>query len=264
MEVDLDSSYVRLCVYGEITTERKIHKVRLTRTSDYFSNTGAEGVVGAEVSISEGSNNVMLFESDSLPGLYQTGMPVAGVVGRTYNLNISNVDVDNDGRMESYSASSYLPPVSQVDSIRLTYYTSSFFSGWQVQLYSLDPVDRKDFYAFKIYKNDTLLTDSISEYACQSDELFNGNYTNGITVHILMDDKPDEKVDIGDKITFELNGITEEYYNFILEAQTEIAPKIPLFSGPGANVHSNISNNAVGFFTAYSVSKSSVLHIKTK
>ena len=76
---------------------------------------------------------------------------------------------------------------------------------------------------------------------------------------MLNDDKPDEHVYLGDTITFELNGITEEYYNYVIEAQSQIFPQTPLFSGPPANVSSNISNNAIGFFAAYSVARSSVI-----
>jgi hypothetical protein len=52
---------------------------------------------------------------------------------------------------------------------------------------------------------------------------------------------------------FELDGITKEYFEFLIEAQAEISPKTPLFSGPSSNVKSNISNDALGFFTAYSL-----------
>jgi len=259
IEIELGSSDIRLVVYGEITNQQKAHQIFLSSTSDYFSNKPAVGISGAEVRISDGNHDLICPESEYFPGLYQTSALFAGSIGKTYKLTIENVDVDKDGKMESYSATSFLPPVSTVDSIKLSYLSRSYISGWQVHLYALDPAERKDFYAFKIYKNDTLLTDSLSEYYFQSDELFNGKYTNGIIAQFLNDSKPDEKASKGDKITFELNGITKEYYDFLTEAQFEISTKIPLFSGPPANVKSNISNNAVGFFTAYSVSKSSAI-----
>jgi hypothetical protein len=259
ISIDLDNSYTRLVVYGEITTQRKAHKIRLTRTENYYNNKPPAGISGAYVSIQEDATEIILKENDSIPGVYETDPLFYGKPGKTYILRIEKVDVNNDGILESYSATSYLPPVSQIDSIRLSYLSNSFISGWQVLLYALDPPGRKDYYVFKVYKNNKLLTDSLSEYIFQSDEFFNGKYTNGIVSQFLNDNKPDEKASEGDVITFELNAITEDYLRFLIEAQSEISIKIPLFSGPPANVKSNLSNNAVGYFTTYSISKASTI-----
>ena len=55
----------------------------------------------------------------------------------------------------------------------------------------------------------------------------------------------------GDKFTLVLSNISEEYYNYVIEVQTEISLSIPIFSGPPANVSSNVNNGAVGYFAAY-------------
>lgn len=251
IEVELDDSQVRLAVYGEISDYRKSHSVRLTKTSGYFSNTPPEGISGALVTISDGTKEIILEETDS--GMYVTNPNFAGIPGLTYTLRIENVDIDNDGREETYEASSYLPRAAPIDSIKLSYMSNLLISGWQILLYSTDPPDSKDFYVYKVYKNSILQTDSLSEYIFRSDAFFNGKSTNGMVSQFLFDNKPNEKIQEGDLITFELNGITEEYYNFLVAVQQEISLKIPVFSGPPANVKSNFSGGAVGFFTAYSV-----------
>ncbi len=251
--IDLDNSYTRLVVYGEITNIPKIHSIKLTSSSDYYSNTYPAAVSGALVSIFDDKTEFVLHENLKLPGVYETNSLFSGNSGKTYRLEIENIDINKDGVMESYSASSYMPPVAKIDSIRMSYMSNSFLSGWQILLYALDPPDRKDYYIFKVYKNGKLQSDSLSEYFFQSDELFNGKYTNGIVSQFLNDHKANEKVAGGDTIMFELDGITKEYFNFLSEAQAEIFTKTPLFSGPSANVKSNISNNALGFFTAYSL-----------
>ena len=256
--VDLDDSYARLVVFGEITNDRQVHTVRLTRSADYFSNKPAQGVPGANVRIFDELHEYKLHENTNLTGVYETSALFAGIPEKTYKLEIENVDINNDGIMESYSASSYLPPVARIDSIKLAYLTNSFLSGWQVLLFAMDPVERKDFYVFKVYRNSELLTDSLSEYYFRNDDLFNGNYTNGVVSQFLNDKKSNEKVSHGDTITFELNGITQDYFTFLIEAQSEISPKTPLFSGPSSNVKSNISNNALGYFTAYSLRRASI------
>ena len=69
----------------------------------------------------------------------------------------------------------------------------------------------------------------------------------------LSDDNPREAVSPGDTIRFEMNCIDQAYYNFVTEAQLEIAGYYPLFSGPPSNVKSNIEGGALGIFTAYSI-----------
>jgi len=253
IDIELDNSYARLIVYGEITTDTTAHVIRLTRSADYYYNLPAEGVSGAIVRINDGIREIALSESETEPGSYQTGADYYGVPGRSYSLTIDNVDINRDGAIEAYSASSELPFMAAPDSIRLNYARYPFFQGSEILLFAKDPAETEDFYAFKVVKNGIQQTDSLPEIIVQNDQLFNGNYTNGVSVQFLDDDKPGEKVSLGDTIVFEMFGITSEYYNFIVQAQTALFGSNPLFSGPPANVTTNLSNGALGFFAGVNV-----------
>lgn len=253
IEIELDSTYTRLVVYGEITTEAKAHQVRLSKSADYFSNQPAPPVENASVRINYDDQSLVLQENE--PGIYETPSDFFGIPGKTYSLVINNVDIDEDGETEEYAAESFLPSVGKLDSITLKYTENSFFSGWEVQVWAWDPADVKNFYAFKSIKNGVLQSDTLTEIIVQSDDFFDGNYTFGITSQFLDDSKENEKALPGDTITFQLDGITEDYFVFILEAQAEAFGSNPLFSGPPANVVSNISNGAIGYFTAYSLDR---------
>ncbi len=257
IELELDSTYVRMVVEGSVTTDTMAHWVRLSVTSDYFYNQSAPAVTGAEVLIDDGDKIHVLMESDTLPGWYLTSPDYHGVPGRTYTLNIRNVDINQDGAMEEYNATSRMNPVNPIDSIQLEYF-NTFFTGYQVRVWAWDSPD-PDWYVFKVWKNAVLITDTLYELIVQDDQFFNGNYTYGIPSQFLSDDKPEEVVNVGDTITFEINGITEDYYNYIIEAQSQVFPQTPLFSGPPANIRSNIDNDAIGFFAAYSVNYSSTI-----
>lgn len=258
IEVNVDSSYTRLVVEGYVTTDTAAHWVRLSTTSDYFYNQPAPSVRGAIVSIDDGDQVHFLAESDTIAGMYYTSVDFHGIPGKTYTLNIRNVDIDGDGTTEDYSASSPLNPVNHLDSITLKYFNAFGFTGYEVQLYAWDPPSR-DWYSFKLHKNGVLITDTLYELLVENDEFFNGNYTHGITAQFLINDKPEEVVEVGDTITFEINGITEEYYNYIIEVQSQIYTQSPLFSGPPANIRTNLDNDAIGFFTAYSVNYASTI-----
>jgi hypothetical protein len=257
IDIELDSTYTRLVVEGFVTSDTAAHWVRLSETSDYFLNKTAPAVSGAEVVIDDGEQLHMLTESDTMPGWYFTSPDYHGIPGRTYTLIISNVDIDGDGKFEEYTASSRMNPVNPLDSIKLEWF-DTFFSGYQVRVWAWDSPE-PDWYSFKVWKNGILLTDTLYELIVQNDEFFNGNYTYGIPSQFLSIDKPDEVVEVGDTITFEINGITEEYYNYVVEAQSQIFSQTPLFSGPPANISSNIDNGAIGFFAVYSVNYSSTI-----
>ena len=252
IEIELDSSYTRLVVYGEVTDLKGRSFVKLNKTSDYLSGIPAPAVSNAVVEIIEGGESIFLQEDLVTPGLYKFPSDFKGTADQIYQLKLSDIDINEDGINESYSAQTKLKPVNSIDSITLKYTANSFFSGWEIQVWAWDPGNIKNYYSFKAYKNNKILTDTLDEYIVIDDLLFNGNFTYGITALFLNDEEESEKVIPGDTVTLEMNSITEEYYNFILEAQTEIRPSTPLFSGPPANISSNISNGALGIFTAYS------------
>jgi hypothetical protein len=90
------------------------------------------------------------------------------------------------------------------------------------------------------------------------DKFINGTYANGTSIYFLDQSSEYERLVAGDTVTVELNSLGKEYFNFLQEAQAELRGSNPLFSGPPANVKGNISNGAIGFFSAYSVSRASV------
>ena len=258
IEVDIDSTYTRLVVEGYITTDTMAHSVKLSLSGDYFANKPADRISDAIVRIDDGEQTIELAESDSEPGLYLTDPDFHGIPGKTYTLLISQLDIDADGVNEEYTAESILHPVARMDSIGLDLMESPHFKIYQVLVYAWDPPET-NYYAFRVYKNNTLLTDTLSELIVQSDEFFNGSYTYGIPSQFLDQEEEGEILLPGDTVTFELNGITEEYYQYVIEAQSEVFYKTPMFSGPPANIMSNISNGALGFFAAYSIERSSVI-----
>ena len=258
IEVEVDNTYTRLVVEGYVTTDTTAHTVKLSLSGDYFANKPADRISNAVVMIDDGEELVELTESETEPGLYLTDRDYYGVPGRTYTLLISQVDVDGDGVNEEYTAESILHPVAPMDSIGLELLESPHFKIYQVLVYAWDPPET-NWYAFRVYRNNTLLTDTLNELVVQNDEFFNGNYTYGIPSQFLDQEEEGEALAVGDTVIFELNGITEEYYQHIVEAQSEVFYQTPMFSGPPANITSNISNGALGFFTAYSIERASTV-----
>lgn len=252
-----DAGNAKLVVFAEITNDIRAHEVHLTTTAPYFHNQKMPTVSNALVYIDDGTENIELIEDPDRAGVYLTPDNYFGVTGRTYKLQISNVDADGDGNVEEYEAETIMKSSAPVDSIHVTYNTR--WEGWEVALYSYDQQDREDWYLFKVYKNGVLYTDTIYDYWTTNDKFFNGNKIDGPMVQYFDEDEG-EIVETGDTITLELAGITEEYYYFIEGVFREVGEKNPLFSGPAANVKGNISNDALGFFSVMEVSRGSTIY----
>jgi hypothetical protein len=255
IDIELDTTYSRLVIEGLVTTDTTSHQVMLSWSTDYYNPATPEGVSNAIVTIDDGFETITLQESTEHAGLYETPPDYFGVVGRTYTLNVDLAEPINEET--NYTASCKLNYVAPIDSIALGY--RDRFKAYEVKIYAQDP-PTVDFYAFNIIKNNIKITDTIKKVGVTDDRFFNGNYTNGAPVYFLRDDEPSDKVFPGDTITLQMSGITKEYYGFIVDIQLETFEfSNPLFSGPPANISTNLSGDAMGFFAAYSSSYSTVI-----
>jgi hypothetical protein len=253
ININLDSSTVRLVVEGYFTTDTISHKVRLSLTSDYFYDQAPQSVTGAKLDISDGKNIFNLTEVS--PGLYQTDPSVHGTAGNTYTLDIKLKS--QIGGYSEYTATSKLNPVAKLDSIHLVYHADWSTEGmWELKCFVQDP-PTTDYYRFLISRNDTMITDTLKEWFVTDDRFFNGFYVNGATVGYFDQRIKEQRLISGDTVLLEMNNIGEDYANFLWEAQAEIRGSYPLFSGPPANVKGNINNGAIGFFAAYACSRAS-------
>ena len=261
--IQLDSTRPRLVVEGYITTDTTRQVVKLSKLGDALNNELIQVISNAVVTISDGTKTFGLTEDQTKKGTYFTTPDVFGVAGRTYTLLIKNVDINNDQVMEEYSAQSLLKPLNSIDSIHLVYNNlERDRRGWSVNLFTMDPGNGRNFYLFKVRKNNILVTDSIFKYSIGDNNSFEGKYFKGFPVYNLREDRKDEKLTPGDTVTLEMYGITEDYYSFIYSYITDYYPKVPIFSGPSANIPTNIKpiDDAVGIFAAYSIKRKSVIY----
>lgn len=251
IDIELEEDYIKLAVEGYITPNNGNRYIRLTETSGYFSNKPAPSVSNAIVDVDNGTESYTLQEDAVESGTYIFPEEFVGEPETNYQLTIELSE--EIGGQTNYKAATYMPRrFDDIDSITVEF--NSNFKFWMVNIYAWEPPG-KDFYMFNGLLNDILITDTISQVTISDDELIDGNYLNGITVLGFSE----EDIKPGDKFTLILSTITEDYYNYIIELQTEISLNIPIFSGPPANVRSNVDNGAVGYFAAYPSSYSSTI-----
>ena len=254
IDLPLDEGSVRLVVEGSITTEPGIHSIYLTESTNYYYNQKPPVVRGAKVEIADGKTVHVLYEN--FPGVYQTAPDFRGIEGFTYTLQI-RLQSPLGGYTE-FNASSLLKSPVPLDSAGLEFYKDFAEKGlWEVKCWFLDSVSN-DFYRFELARNDTLLTNNLNKWIVTDDKFFNGTYIEGGIITYLNQNDEDERLVPGDILTVTLGNISREHFNFVQDAQAELRGSNPLFSGPGANIRGNISNGAIGFFSAYPVRSVSV------
>ncbi len=264
MDIKLDSIETRLVVEASVTSDLKKHVVILKESSDVFYELAAIPVSHAIVSVANGD---LVYEyTEKEPGYYESNVMFAGESGKTYSLSIKNVDINGDGINEEYQATSLMREAYNVDSISLHFDPNYGFghgdSGeetWLLSLYMEDNVDVEDYYGFACRVNDTMVHDTITELVVYEDTYFNGDVIEGVYVAKFDQSKPSEVLKDLDTVTLETYAITKEYYDFVVQLQ-EMAKGQFAFSGPPGNISTNISNDAIGFFAVYAITRTSLVH----
>ncbi len=244
IDIDLENEYTRLAVEGYVTPGGSAFQyVHLTTTAGYFSNEPPPIVSGATVAV-EVDSDVFLFDEDAdNPGYYLPPSGFQGVAEKTYHVKIDLAE--EIAGEKHFEAQETMPVLSDnIDSIRIIY--RSDFEFWAVKFYGYDPPG-PNFYMFNAVVNGVFITDTISKVGLTDDKLVDDSYINGAYVMVL--DK--SQLNPGDHFILITSSVTEEYFDYITELQTEIQPKIPLFSGPPANVSTNLNKGAVGYFAAF-------------
>jgi hypothetical protein len=257
IDIRTDDAAPRLVVYGKISTDTMAHTVSITRSTGYFAAGKPEGVSDAEVKIFDdaGGEYLLFYQGD---GNYRTHPGFSGVEGRTYRLEVT-CDGDGDGVRETFEASSWLPIKGKVDGLRIVP-SAIFRDALEIQLSADLPEKRNGIpnaYNIHFYQENKALNDSLKNFTIFDDEYIITQRLDTLACYYIFADDENIKLQPGDKIRVRVDVITKEYADFLTEAQQEMRGSVPLFSGPPADVRTNIrcrvkNISAAGFFTAFS------------
>lgn len=251
IDLTLSTTHPFFVVDGHICDEVSPYNfVRLTMSSDYFQNAESPAVRGASVVINDGEKDIVFEEQE--PGYYMAPALFAGMHGRTYHLTISNVDIDGDGVKESYTAESVMPPTYGIDSVKCSY--DNFLQIYKIGMYAHEDTSTENYYMFGYSYNDSLVCDSYLDYAITDDSYFSSDYCWGATISTLREDfLKSGVINVGDTITVHALSINEDLFKYIAAVDDIDSGSNPMFSSTPANAVGNISNGALGFFTAMAV-----------
>jgi hypothetical protein len=227
-----------IVVEGMITNERKVHEVTITRPM-LDPNGDPEMVSGALVSIFWDTNSVRLREQE--PGFYRTGPNARAVFGRVYTLFIFY-----QGR--EYFATTWMVPVTPLDQLR--YRKADGQENW----YTLNLSASEEPSMVEIH----LDWSHLPAFRGMPDEDTHARivyYTvNSIDVNEMF--KPAKEVvyfPAGTKIMRKKYSISDAQQEFIRTLMAETEWRGGGFDVQPGNVKTNLSEGAIGYFSASTV-----------
>lgn len=248
IEIDLNEADRRLVIEGNVTSIEEPYTVTLSTSGGYFDNTAIQPVENGIVQISDENGNTTILEQTS-PGIYSTD-DFIGVENMNYS-----VQVEVNGQF--FSGTEYLPPKIAIDSL---FAEIDDFGGPnqeeegkqmnEVSCTFTDPVDTLNYYRFMTFVNGERVDGNFSTYRVSDDEFFDGN-----TITLGIRGVP---ADPGDTVRLELQSIGANTYTYFSQLNEAIYGG----GGPGStpyNPATNIDNNALGYFGAYSMDSQEII-----
>jgi hypothetical protein len=248
IQIDLNSAEPKLVVEAYLSDQSDTATVTLTRTVNFSDPSTYPAISDAIVVITDLEGNTWNC-TQSTPGTYQN-TNLRGKIGQKYFLSITTADG------QKYTAESTLPAPVMLDKIdfrELAFGPPGGGGGDSVSFALIpryfDPADAQNNYRFI----QTVNGERDLSIQVKNDNIFDGR----------VNEQPLFSVDVeiysGDIVTLEMMCIDKGAYDYFFSLSQYLSTNGPNAAGVPANPVSNISNGALGYFSAFSFQKRTVV-----
>lgn len=241
IQVDLKNAASQIVIEGEITNLPEGYRVTITKTVPFSDDNVFPPVTGATVHVKDSSNGINYPFDETEPGIY-TMKNFTGVPKHIYNLY-----VQAEGK--SYTASSRMPEVVELDSI--TFALNTDFNNKKdinAVVNFQDPEGLGNYYQFIEYLNGRLVPNTF----VFEDRLSDARYIQ----QPLFNDST--YLHRGDTLLLKMYCIDKSAYDYFFTFM-QVTGNNNFQSATPANPISNISNGALGYFSAHTVTREKVI-----
>ncbi len=234
INVNLNNANPNIVIEGVVSDAPGPYQVQLTQTVNFSDPNVFPPVTGATVKITDSTLGITDLLKEVVPGTYVTQKLLQGVTGHTYQLYVLS-------NGQTYTASSTMPQKVNLDSV--TFYTTNIFGTRSTSAVAnfQDPAGIANYYTFTEYVNGQAIDQTFNF----SDRLSDGKYIR----RQLFNDS--SYINPGDQVSIEMHCVDNQvwqYFNTLGQAKGNNSQAIT-----PANPLSNISNNALGYFSAQTV-----------
>ncbi|RZK72526.1 MAG: DUF4249 domain-containing protein [Pedobacter sp.] len=233
IDLELKNSEPLIVIYADLTDQLENQVVRISKTYSFTDPNKFNAVSGANVMITTSAGNKITY-TETAPGIYQSPR-FRGRTGSTYVL-----DVTSEGKQ--YTASSTMPGKVFLDS--LNFKELGFFGKTSTHIVAnfQDPLGVQNQYRYILKVKNKIVEDLVSE-----DRFNDGNKVANTIYHELDD------LVSGDPLELELQCVDRNVYRYFFSLKQNSGGGGPPVAP--ANPPSNISNGALGVFSAHTSSK---------
>ncbi|HTJ48991.1 MAG TPA: DUF4249 family protein [Cyclobacteriaceae bacterium] len=223
-----------IVVEGIVTSENTNHLIKLSHTYQNINGI-AEPVSGASIEITEGLNNYPLIESPAGSGEYYTPI-MRAVTGKTYTITIQY-------QSKTYTAQDSPLPVEPLPTIQ--YYKTNNQYSLSLSNYGQDA----NFINHSIsWKNTPACTSGI----CESKVVYYDLKTIDVN-EIFKPKKEDLLFPVNSTIIRTKYSVSDAYKSYLRSMLSETEWHGGIFDVQRANVSTNLSEGAVGFFAVSTI-----------
>ena len=264
--IDVEEGERMIGVEAYFSDEMKQHEIILSYTADFYNTDEIKMISGATVFVTDGVDTIPYIEDRENKGHYFTEI-VAGKKNTVYLLRIDVTEAN--GEVAHLSSECLIPDnIERIDSLVIKPFNGAndtiptvMFGDtieWVYPYFQSLP-DPNIVYLPIIYKNDTIINDSLMQQMTIPVGGYAGYYINGPEMQAENKEIPvyyfsKKKLKDGDRIRLDLRSIQPEYLYFYYNVAMSTGSN-PMMGAP-ANVNTNIYpvEKAVGWFlTASSV-----------
>ncbi|MES2397718.1 MAG: DUF4249 domain-containing protein [Bacteroidota bacterium] len=249
IELDLNSTDPVIVIEANVSNLPGPYSVELHKTVNFSDANIFPPCTGAAVTINDNAGNSELL-TETTPGTYTTAS-LQGIVGRIYTISVTA-----DGK--NYQGVSNLPAPVTIDTLIVS--TSTGFgpggggmggndSVKSISVHFTDPIGITNYYRLVEIVNGV----RVNTFSITSDL-----YQDGFSMEETIRGGSDFELNTGDVVTIQLQSIDKNVYEYF-RTFNETSGGGGFTSASPANPTSNISNGALGYFNAYSVTSKTIV-----
>jgi hypothetical protein len=231
INVNLNDAAPQIVIEGVITNAPGPYQVQISKTVNFSDANVFPAVSGAVVKISDNNTSITDVLTETSPGIYTTHV-ISGVPGHAYKLSVVTGG-------QTYTASSVMPQPVPLDSISFQKTSSFNKTTINVSPNYQDPAGINNYYTFTQYVNSKKLPTVLAF----DDRLTDGKYVTRI---LRLDSS---YINLGDTVQVKMNCVDQNTFNYFYTL-VQVSGNSTFQSVTPSNPVSNISNNALGYFSA--------------
>ncbi len=242
IDVDLRSVEPELVIEGTVRMGSAA-EVLITQTKDFSETNEYPPVTDAVVVVSDNAGNRETLRPNEAGRYVATS--IRGTERRTYHLSVTYDEVE-------YTATSYMPPRVEIDS--LTLWKLPVKDVPDPQVHFVDPMgEENQYYRYVLRINGVqpLLQDRLEDRLISTENVDGSVIRQPIFISYVNSGRDDDPIEQDDVVTVEMQCIDKDVYRFF-DTLYRVGEAV-------ANPVSNIKGGALGYFGAYSFTSKDIV-----